>query len=418
MAQGTTKGVPIDTDITMAANSDLLVPSQKAVKAYVAGLTGSTFTGNIPVVLSGGKTLGRYTNGSTILSNGLTAQQVITILAQEPIAPTATLSTSTTTRAFNQTAISNVLNFSYVINTLGATIGSVALQWSRAGATPQGTNNAWTTLTTNTSLLTYTHNISAGDTAYNTATFSYRYIVTDSNGLSTTSSTVYIYTSGYVAPSITFSAPAVSITDPETNQIREWGNTPSTIQGSCSRNSANVNILSYQYFVSLNGAAYTNIGSSTSLPAAGGQFTTTNNTQPTSSATSIIYKVVVTDSYTTTELTYSINLYSMMFYGPVIASATVNSTLIRSLTKRFIIEGSPFSFSTGTTNTRLIVAMDNSHTLSTAVDTSINASVDFTTDTRSISVNDAGGNAKTYNVYVNTFGYAYNPADTIQITYS
>lgn len=34
MAQGTTKGVPIDTDPTLANNSDLLVPSQKAVKSY------------------------------------------------------------------------------------------------------------------------------------------------------------------------------------------------------------------------------------------------------------------------------------------------------------------------------------------------------------------------------------------------
>ena len=35
MAQGTTKGVPIDVDPTLAADSDLLVPSQKAVKTYV-----------------------------------------------------------------------------------------------------------------------------------------------------------------------------------------------------------------------------------------------------------------------------------------------------------------------------------------------------------------------------------------------
>jgi hypothetical protein len=35
MAQGTTRGVPIDTDNTLAADSDILVPSQKAVKAYI-----------------------------------------------------------------------------------------------------------------------------------------------------------------------------------------------------------------------------------------------------------------------------------------------------------------------------------------------------------------------------------------------
>jgi hypothetical protein len=35
MAQGTTKGVPIDIDPLLANNSDLLVPSQKAVKTYI-----------------------------------------------------------------------------------------------------------------------------------------------------------------------------------------------------------------------------------------------------------------------------------------------------------------------------------------------------------------------------------------------
>jgi hypothetical protein len=35
MAQGTTRGVPIDTDPLLAADSDLLVPSQKAVKTYI-----------------------------------------------------------------------------------------------------------------------------------------------------------------------------------------------------------------------------------------------------------------------------------------------------------------------------------------------------------------------------------------------
>jgi hypothetical protein len=36
MSQGFTKGVPIDTDVTLSANSNLLVPSQFAVRTYVA----------------------------------------------------------------------------------------------------------------------------------------------------------------------------------------------------------------------------------------------------------------------------------------------------------------------------------------------------------------------------------------------
>ena len=39
MAQGTTRGVPIDTDPTLAPNSDILVPSQSAVKGYAVPQT-------------------------------------------------------------------------------------------------------------------------------------------------------------------------------------------------------------------------------------------------------------------------------------------------------------------------------------------------------------------------------------------
>ena len=61
MAQGFTKGVPIDTDSTLSADSDLLVPSQKAVKTYIAAqaslkqdVLNLTTTGNSgPATLAG-----------------------------------------------------------------------------------------------------------------------------------------------------------------------------------------------------------------------------------------------------------------------------------------------------------------------------------------------------------------------------
>ena len=46
MAQGTTKGVPIDTDPTLAADSDQLVASQAATKTYVDAKVAS---GSLPV---------------------------------------------------------------------------------------------------------------------------------------------------------------------------------------------------------------------------------------------------------------------------------------------------------------------------------------------------------------------------------
>jgi len=59
MAQGTTKGVPIDIDSTLAANSDLLVPSQKAIKTYVDNSNANqvtSVTGTSPIVSTGGTT--------------------------------------------------------------------------------------------------------------------------------------------------------------------------------------------------------------------------------------------------------------------------------------------------------------------------------------------------------------------------
>ncbi len=60
MAQGFTKGIPISTDPTMSANSDLVVPSQAAIVAYVNSiipLTGVTSVNAVaPVASSGGPT--------------------------------------------------------------------------------------------------------------------------------------------------------------------------------------------------------------------------------------------------------------------------------------------------------------------------------------------------------------------------
>jgi hypothetical protein len=54
MSQGFTRGVPIDTDPNLALDSDLVVPSQKAVKDYIdTGLAdkvdraGDTMSGNL-----------------------------------------------------------------------------------------------------------------------------------------------------------------------------------------------------------------------------------------------------------------------------------------------------------------------------------------------------------------------------------
>ena len=91
MSQGFTRGVPIDTDPTLSLDSDLVVPSQKAIKAYVDNqdaLLVSGVTATAPLTSSGGTTpvistsmstdklIGRGTAGTGVmeeitLGNGL-----------------------------------------------------------------------------------------------------------------------------------------------------------------------------------------------------------------------------------------------------------------------------------------------------------------------------------------------------------
>lgn len=61
--QGSTKGVPIDTDSLLANNSDLLVPSQKAIKTYVDNsnvnqVTGTGVNNEITYFNTTGSTIG------------------------------------------------------------------------------------------------------------------------------------------------------------------------------------------------------------------------------------------------------------------------------------------------------------------------------------------------------------------------
>lgn len=82
MSQGTTKGVPIDPDGTLANNSDVLVPSQKAVKTYAAPIISPNFTGTptVPTAALGTNTT-QAASTAFVLANSSSAYPIIPIFS-------------------------------------------------------------------------------------------------------------------------------------------------------------------------------------------------------------------------------------------------------------------------------------------------------------------------------------------------
>ena len=383
-------------------------PSSDKVTVFVRPISPPTFSADVFVSLPFGKTVGRFISGDTIPAAGKTAEEVFNLIAQEPIAPTVSLSSSTSI-LFNQTAISNELVFTKTINTLGATTATAVLQWRR------NNSGTWTTLTSTTGATTYTHTLT--DSAFNTQPFNYQYIVTDSAG-ATATATLTITPQSYQSPSISFSAPASTLSlSIESNQIRERGNTSSVLQGSTSRNRLYVPISGFQYAVSFNSGAYVNIGTAGSLAAAGGSFTNFTDTSITSSATSAIYRVSVTDSYTTATASYNITYKYVVFYGPS-ATAPTNSAGVRALSgKRFTDAGNTFTLNTGAVQTIFTVAIPATMALTQVLDLdALNANITANYTLSTFNVNDGGGTPVAYKIYTLTNAIPYSADHRHQIT--
>lgn len=246
-----------------------------------------TFTSDIAVSLpeiSAGVPgrVGKYLSGQVIPASGKTAEEVLKLIAVDAIAPTVNLS-SPTTIAFNQTSINNVLNFSYVINSLGGSVQSAVLEWRR------GNSGSWTTLSNSTSINTFTHSIT--DTPNNTAVFNYRYTVADNKG-GVKTATVNITPQAYSAPSVTIELVEIL--------TRDKGDVKSTITGTVTRNSVNVPISSVQVQYSVDSGAWVNLGSLITLPASGGNYNVSHDDNTLVNSNNIKYRAVVVDAIQTT----------------------------------------------------------------------------------------------------------------------
>jgi hypothetical protein len=325
------------------------------------------FATNTTVSLSGGKRwLGVYPTGTTVATIGKTMIQVALEAASEAIAPTLTL-TSPTAIQFNQTAISNVLNFTKTINTAGATVATALLEWRR------NNSGSWVTLSSSTSATTFTHSLT--DTGFNAQPFNYRYTVTDTGG-GTNQVTKDVIPTAYAQPNVSpLTQAAVSLTAIESNSVREKGNINTNISGTITRVSPLVDLVSYQIQYSINGGSYVNLGSPVSISGGSATISSTNHNDTSLNASDTIsYRVVVTDTWVPSNSSaITINFYYRIVFGVASSDPTDRTSAIAiGVTPNANIlsnASNVVNLHTGTTVLNQYVLLPTGRSISSAYDT-------------------------------------------------
>jgi hypothetical protein len=374
------------------------------------------FTGDLIVSISSGKSFGKYINGDTIPASGKSAQAVIQMALRENLSVTTSL-TSPTTIAFNQTGINNILNFSYQINTLGAMVSSASLQYRR------NNTGSWATINSGTGISgSYTHSLT--DSNYNTSGFNYRYLVYDSAGASGLSS-LTLTPAAYSAPTASLTVVGSNLISPEVNSKREKGHINSTLSGSVTRNSANVNLTSYQWQYRLdNAGSWVDIGSPVSIGPGTTSITSTgHNDSSLKTAVNLSYRVKIIDAYQTylSSQVYSssssVDFVDLIFYGPTSGTPST-STAVRNLSSRiFSDENNPFILNTLTTQKIFSAAMPLALSISEVLDLdALNANITANYVNSSVSVANYTGDTSSYNVYIMTNAIPYSSNHRHQIT--
>ena len=374
-----------------------------------------TFSSDLVVSLSNGKTFGKYETGTTIPALGKTTSEVLIDSLSEPLNPILTLDCPTIIK-YNQREISNELTFSYSIISLGATVSSVVLEFRK------NNTGTWTPLSYLTNIYNLTHHYH-DDNGFNTEPYNYRYTVIDSKGASS-SITKDVTPMSYIPPTINLSVIADVKTSPETDLRREKGNIVSILSGTVSRNNELVGLINYQL-------QYKKSGSSTwtfiTVPPI--QITGITNSISTiyhydpnlSNASSVLYRVLVTDEHqifynTTFESTpVNVDFLNMIFFGSTSSVPTVGSQ-IRPLSGRIFTNGSnPFISNSGLTYSIFVVAMPATLTLTGWTDLDANGSnIAYTSTVFDVGTFD--GVATSYKVYTSVQAVPYSPSHRHQIT--
>lgn len=281
------------------------------VVIYSSGGTGTdyVFPNDIVVSIAAGKTFGKYCNGDVIPASGKTAVQVIQMAVFEALPPTLNLGSISKNVSFGETGKTVNLCFNYTINTLGASICCAKLEYCRTGAA------SWDTLsTTTTTPSTYLHFIDDSTNRFCTNALNYRYCVLDTEGASGMT-TFTVIPEAYAPPTMspTYTGNLLSY---ECQQGREKGNIQTTIAGSLSSNRSLVYITGYTIQRCVDGGAFTNIATCTGICTLSPTITSCLDGAAPAGASTIGYRIVVGDQYTTSySSTYTICFRFASYYG-------------------------------------------------------------------------------------------------------
>lgn len=172
-----------------------------------SGGGGSLITEDIQVILTDGKTVGKYKNGQTIPSAGKTATAVFKMIAQEAIPPTCTLGFAPgqviTQPAYMAPTVTNNIRFTYAVNTQSNPtngLESYRLRTKRASDanwTDVSGQVSHTVSNTATGYGTFVHLIEENTTSEN---IMYDLLITDQAGQTITSSFVVTFKSYVTEP--------------------------------------------------------------------------------------------------------------------------------------------------------------------------------------------------------------------------
>lgn len=388
-----------------------------------AGVTISTedfvFSQDLTVSLKNGRTFGRFASGEQIPATGKTPAEVILLAIAEPIDPTTTLTASNIlTSAFNTTGfVATVLSGSYVINSAGASVSTVSLQFRIGGSGP------WVTLTNSTSNpLQYNHVFEAEP--FLSSTISYRYTVVDTQSAGSTSN-ASIVPQAYAPPTMSLSIVRNtngSITG-ETNTKRERGNIASTITGTITRQRINVPITNYSVQYSVDNSSWQDVPGLSSVTVTGNPSavtipSTVHNDEALVEESTIYYRIRTTDIFTSTNSsTTTVRFFDVIWYG---SSGTTpgNSDDIRALSSKIFTDGSnPFTLNTGTTHRNFTVAVPSALSVTNVTDLdALNANITTSYVSSNMTVKNGGDQPKTYKVYTMTNAIAYSENHRHQVT--